>query len=455
MSEEQKPSVHPLLSGRRPIYLAVGATVAGLILLIVFAVLLIRSGDDGEEVQDATPTSALGTLTVATPNVPGEELVVVGVSNGSTISVPVGIPVMLDVVGQQFAVRGEEVPAQGEWLPQISQPTTAIWVYGTVINYVFGLADTAETRALLDRLVPGNLISFASVEGTTYQFTFDSRNVIPTSSSDVFAQTSPGITLVLLGTEGDSRLMVHGRYVVPDASQTDAGTLVELGEPAQIDNLQITVLGTTHLPNDPSAPAGFAFFLIDYELRNLGTTSIDANGLRFSLVDQYGNQYALNALAGQLGNYPLATGAVGAGQLLSATAGYQIPASLNSPSLRWVVEVGGNAGKVEVNLPFSNQQDTQSAIVSILQAEVSLDGTSLLIQGQITNLGLSQLVINTENVSLSSGGTVYLLFANNPGFPWVIEAGQTIPFTVTFQRPQESSALLTILSYPFQLNGLR
>lgn len=455
MSEAQKPPVHPLLSGRRPIYLAIGATVAGLILLVVFAILLIRSGDGGEETQEATPTTALGTLTVATPSFSGEELVVVGVSNGSTISVPVEIPLMLDVAGQSFTVRGEEVPAQGLWQPQISQPTTAVWVYGTVVNYVFGLADTADTRTLLDSLVPGDVMSFAGMEGTVYQFTFDSRDVIPASSADVFAQTSPGITLVLLGTEGDSRLVVHGRYVVPDATQTDAGTLVELGEPAQIDNLQITVLGTTHLPNDPSAPPGFAFLLVDYELRNIGSTPIDPGGLRLSLVDQYGNQYALNVLAGQLGNYPLATSIVGAGQALSATAGYQIPASLSSPSLRWVVEVGGSAGKIEVNLPFSNEQDSQSAIVSILQAEVSLDGTSLLVQGQITNLGLSQLVINTENVSLSSGGTVYLLFANNPGFPWVVEAGQTIPFTVTFQRPQESSVLLNILSYPFQLNGLR
>ncbi|GAB4154870.1 MAG: hypothetical protein Fur0021_21760 [Candidatus Promineifilaceae bacterium] len=445
-----------LLEGRRPIYIAAGVTVLGLILLVVFALLLLRSPDEdnGDQTVEATATlSELGDGG-GLPATPPPDVVVLGISNSATISVTLSTPTTLDIDGRRFGLRAELVTAGERWQPELPNATTAVWVYGTVVNYVIGLADTAEARALLDGLTPGDLISLTTRGGTVSQFTFASRDIVPATSADVFAQNTPGVTLVLLGTEGENRLVVRGRYVVPETSSASASSVVELGETAQLDTLQLTVMGTTHLANEPSAPPGFAFFLVDYELLNVGQQQVDLSRLRLSLIDQFGNQYAVNALAGQFGNHPLASGTLGANQLVAATVGYQIPASLSAPTLRWVAQYGDSPAKVEVNLPF-NRTQTNAAVVTVLQAEVSLDGASLALQGQVTNLGSEQLIVSEQDVSLSSLGTVYLMFANNPAFPWVIDAGQTVPFALTFQRPQESSAILTVLNYPFQLEGLR
>ncbi len=457
MSEEHVSAEPAFLSGRRPIYLAAAAIMLGLLLIVAFAILLLRSGD--EEGRDGSPeataTSELVGPLVTTPGaVPAADVVVVGISSASTISVSLQSPAMLDVAGRRFNLRAESVPAQGRWEPALPGATNAVWVYGTVVNYVVGLADSAENRALLDSLLPGDRITLTSFGGQASEFAFESRNVVPATSPEVFAQSSPGITLVLLGTAGENRLVAHGRYVVPDAGSQSVANLVELGETAQLDNLQLTATGTTHLLDEPGAPPGFAFFLIDFELRNVGAQAIDASRLRLSLIDQLGNQYATNALASQFGRFPLATGVVGAGQSLQATAGYQIPASLSGDTLRWIVQLGDSGSQIEVNVPF-RKTGTNAAIVTVLGAEVSLDGTSLAIQGQVTNLGAEQLVIASENVRLSGGGTVYFLFANNPAFPWVLPSQQSLSFTVTFQRPQEAVAVLEVLNYPFELTGLR
>lgn len=458
MPEDKTSLFDSLLEGRRPIYIAVGVTILGLILLVVFALLLLRSSDEGDGDQTAEATATLSELDSGDigglPATPPPDVVVLGISNSATVSVTLSTPATLDIDGQRFTLRAEAVTTGERWQPELPNAATAVWVYGTVVNYVIGLADTAEARALLDGLTPGDLMSLTTRGGTASQFTFASRDIVPAASADVFAQNSPGLTLVLLGTEGESRLVVRGRYVVPETSNASASSVVELGETAQLDTLQLTVIGTTHLSNEPSAPPGFAFFLVDYELLNVGQQQVELSRLRLSLIDQFGNQYAVNALAGQFGNHPLATGTLGGGQLTAATVGYQIPASLSAPTLRLVAQYGDSPAKVEVNLPFS-RSETNAAVVTVLQAEVSLDGASLALQGQVTNLGSEQLVVTEQDVSLSSLGTVYLMFANNPAFPWVVEAGQTIPFALTFQRPQESSAVLNVLNYPFQLNGLR
>jgi hypothetical protein len=349
------------------------------------------------------------------------------------------------------------VDVTGIWQPVLPAETMGAWVYGTVINYVIGVPDSAANRAMLDGLAPGDLISIVGNDGSVNQFSFDRRDTVQVGSREVFAQNTPGVTLLLIGTSNtDLRLMAHGRYVVPEASAASQSSRVELGETAQLDNFLITVNSTRLLSNGSGAPAGFAYFLIDYALENVGQVAVDAGTLNLLLVDQFGNQYALNPLAAQLGNFPLAQGPIPPGQAIGATAGYQIPAGL-SGGLSWVVVGSGNAGRIEVNLPFGESANNQeSASIALLQGQVSLDGTSLNLQGRATNLSADQpLIIEEKDVSLNSGGTVYLLASTSPGFPWVVGPGQSIEFNVQFQRPFEAEAVFTVLNFPFALNGLR
>ena len=448
----------------RLLYVAVGATVLGLLLLLVFAGLLITGwtpGGDNEEADNTPmPTEIAGT--VLTPNAPFPTSAPavyfdVALNPSTIISVPVDVPMQLDIAGTRFQVQADRVPINGVWQPILLNENSTAWVYGTVVNYVFGLPDSANNRALLDSLIPGDEITLINGNGSVNNFSFDQRDVVESNSSGIFAQNSPGITIALIGTAQTTlRLMAHGQYKVPEASNAGIDNQIEMGETAQLENWLVTANSSSFLYDRPEAPNGFAFFLIDYQLENISQQQLDASSINLLLNDTFGNVYALNPIAVQLGNFPLGQGVVPPGQSINATAGFQIPAGLNSGSLTFVVSVPPNPAKVEIAIPFGGAVNQASnAVVSLSGAEVSLDGTSLVLTGQVTNLGDQPLIIEESDLGLQSGGTIYLLFSTTPGFPWVVGAGQTTPFSVQFQRPAQADAVFTVLSYPFQLNGLR
>jgi hypothetical protein len=307
-------------------------------------------------------------------------------------------------------------------------------------------------------LQPGDEIVMTKGDGSTYTFAVSGRQVVEQSNRDIFAQNTPGITLVLMepgNSTNQQRTVVQGRYVVAETSAEGANPVVEIGETAQLNGLQITVIGASFVFDRPEIPPGFAFYLVDYQIQNTGATAVDTSRLRLVLADQVGNQYALNPTASQLGNNPMLAGLLAAGQTVQATAGYQVPVALNSANLRWVVSHTDTDAEIQVNIPFGAGDEAGQAQITVQQGTVSLDGASLLLVGQITNLGSQPLVVENTDLRLESEGTIHLLLSTNPGFPWVVGPGQTLPFSVTFQRPVGSSAVFSLLNQPFQLNGLR
>jgi hypothetical protein len=374
------------------------------------------------------------------------------------ITITLESPIFLNVAGEQFSVQSTTRVENGVWIPATQNETTAAWAYGYVINYVFGLPDSEENRELLDRLVIGDEIVLRTRGGSTNTFAFSSRELLESSNEDVYAQNSPGVTIILVDNDPDEpRVVARGSYLISDNQAVpEGGRVVELSETAQLENLQITATSVNFLFDRPEIPPGFAFYLIDYQVQNIGSTPIDATELRMVLADDLGNLYALNPTAGQLGNFRLLTGQIAPGQTVAATAGYQIPSNLASLSLRWSVSLNNPDNFIQVNIPFRDAQDSgQQAVVEVQQAQVSLDGTSLVLNGQITNLGEQPLVVNSNNITLSGDGSVYLMLSTNPAFPWVIGPGQTIPYLVTFQRPVGSTAIFRLLNQPFELTGLR
>jgi hypothetical protein len=125
----------------------------------------------------------------------------------------------------------------------------------------------------------------------------------------------PGITLILLGSDGNERLVVRGRYVVSAADDV-MENIVGLAETAQLGNLQISANSTTYIADRAEIPAGFAFFLVDFTIQNVGLTAFDTADLQLGLNDGLGNQYALSPAAGQLGARPPLTGFINANQLV-------------------------------------------------------------------------------------------------------------------------------------------
>ncbi len=456
---ENSSSVETVSSNRR--WIIIGAGVIGFFLVIACSVMatiyFLGRDEEGETSADASPTPFPTVQATLAAGPIGEDTLVVGISDSATISVSLDVPVSLVLGDERFPVRQEVIGADGSWNPQIEGDKTATWVYGTIINYVIGLPDSEANQALLSQLTPGEEMIMTTRGGIDYTFTFNSRDVVARTNLDIFAQTKPGLTVVLLGGEGEERIVVTGRYVVPETSESPRSPVAQLGETAQLEDIQITAVGATYVLDRPESPPGFAFYLVDYQLQNVGLTALNVDTLQFSLLDDFGNQYSLNPVASRLGNFPPYAGFLNSNQMVEATAGYQVPIGLNSTAFNWVVTRNDTGGQLLVNIPFGGSSGTaQSILVTLAQAQISNDLTSLVLAGQVTNPGDQPLLVSEEDVTLRiEDGSVYLLLSTNPSFPWTVGAGQTIQYQVTFQRPSAANAIFELLNQPFQLNNLR
>jgi hypothetical protein len=457
-ADEPQQNFFQELWARRPGLIIAVLLIIVLLLCLSCAALSVAvwqtvTGTDDRAVTEPTPFPEGIGITAAEP-------LVVGISEAETISVTLDLPATLRLGGQTFAVQSQALAADGLWSPQLSDAETAVWVYGTIINYIVGLPASSENRTLLTQLAPGDEVRLTTRGGVDFAFTVDERRTVPVTERQIFAQNRPGITLLLMGDRADGadqRLVVKGSYVVSESPALGASDLVELGETAQLDDLQFTVTGATYLPDRPEVPSGFAFYLVDFEVQNVGLTAVDISQYQFVLRDEIGNQFAPSPVASQLGNYPPLSGFINANQSRQASAGYQIPRGLLSPSLNWIIGRSGSPGQIQVSIPFSGSpQAASGAAVSLQQVEVSEDRTALIITGEVANMGEQPLVISEENITLRSpDGASHLLLSTNPPFPWSIPSGQAIQFRVTYQRPPGDSAIFTVLNQPFQLTGLR
>ena len=450
--EQLNSSLKEILINNRGLAIVAGLLVVGfLAMFMMVMVLLLR--DSGTAGVTPTPFADAGEAEQeAGP-------LVVGISDTDRISVTLDIPVSLGVEGNTFSVRSQKVAADRIWSPTFENMETAVWVYGTIINYVIGVPESDSNRVALEQLAPGDLMQLTTKSGIVHTFTFSSREQILVGNPDVYTQHTPGLTLILVGTEGEERLVVNGRYLVDEAgSSTGGGSAVELGETAQLDDVQITVTGAAYVLDRPEAQPGFAFYLIDYQIQNIGLTALDASRLQFSLLDELGNQYAVSPVAGQLGNHPTLGGFINASQMVLATAGYQIPLGLNSSNVHWLASNTNSGAQLQVTIPFSGgAQAANNAQVTLSQVSVSSDLTNLVLTGQVANLGAQPLSVAETAVSLrTDDGSVFLLLSTNPAFPWTVGPGQAVPFVLTFQRPMTvDTAVFTVLSQPFQLTNLR
>jgi hypothetical protein len=176
------------------------------------------------------------------------------------------------------------------------------------------------------------------------------------------------------------------------------------------------------------------------------------------LMDGLGNQYATNPVASQLGNHPPLGGFLNSSQSQTATAGYQIPIGLNASALSWVASRQDTGGQVQVTIPFnSTGEGALGTDARLIQVEVSPDFTSLILRGEVTNLGDQPLLVAEQDISLKTpDGSAYLILSSNPPFPWAVAANQSLPYSVSYQWPLASdTAIFSVLNQPFQLSGLR
>lgn len=457
--ESQNGSPSSFISGRVPIILIGALLVVSLIAVCVLGYFLFRSMNEGDGIvsQDGDPTpfpQQVGSVNT------GNEPIVYGISDSTTISVTLDMPVELIIKNRSFPIKPQNINTDGAWTPGLNDADSAGWVYGSIINYLLAMQATAGNEELLQSLARGESIVIKTQSGTDLFFEVDSQSMVAVDDQSIFSQLSPGLKLILLETGEEQRLVVDGRFLQsePSSGSGSGEVVVGIGETAQLDELQVTVNGASYIANDPNSPPGFSFFVIDFQIFNVGSTTADISTLQLSLTDEIGNQYVLNPVASQLGaNQPLTGGFLNPGQSLAGSVGYQIPSGLTSASLMMTITDLSSGAKVKVNIPFTGNSAAEFTNISLQSVTVSDDLSSMTLVGQIVNNGEQTIIVAQDDVSLRTpDGASYLLLAVNPPFPWTIAAGQTLVYSVTYQRPATAdTAIFTILNQPFQLTNLR
>ncbi len=459
MSEEsQNGQSSSLLSGRTPIIILSILVVISLVAICGLGYTLLRSTEEEapEDVSgEPTPFPESGGQAPSS-----SDPIVYGISDTSTVSVTLDFPVSLGISGRQLPIQQVTINSDGTWSPPLPNDETAAWVYGSIVNYIFAIRNSDQNRNLMDALVPGAQMILATESGSEVVFEFESSQEVAVNDQSIFQQLTPGMTLVLMGEGGDQRLVARGRHLLTESTGggDNSSSTVGIGETAQLSNMQVTVTNVTFHPDDPNAPPGFSFFVVEFQILNAGTTAVDVSQLQLTLVDEVGNRYALNPVAGRLGeNAPLTGGFLNAGDILPVSVGFQVPDGLVSSSVTMIVVRQDTGDQIGVNIPYSDSNAAQSTSITLQSVTVSDDLANITLAGQISNTGEQTVIVTQEDVTLRTpDGASYILIATNPPFPWTIPAGQTLQYSVTFQMPvNQDTAIFTILNQPFQLDNLR
>ncbi len=462
MSEESQneTSSSSLLSGRLPIILLIGLVVISLMAVCGLGYALFQStGENASDAETAEPTPFPEAGGSAPSGGSESEAIVYGISDSTTVSVTLDAPLALSVGGRSLVVQTVKITPDGTWSPPISGEDTVGWVYGSIVNYIMALTPEGENKALLESLTPGEQMVITTQSGAEFVYEFESSSLVAVNDQSSFTQLTPGLTLVLLEEGEDQRLIANGRFLLTESAggPDNSGSVVGVGETAQLSDVQVTVTGVSYLPNDPNTPPGFAFFVVDFQIFNAGTTAIDVSTLQLTLIDEIGNQYALNPVASRLGEHaPLTGGFLNAGDSLSVSVGYQVPDGLVSTSVTLMVKRTDTGEQVLVNIPFSGSNAVQNTTITIQSVEVAADLASMNLIGQIINNGDQPVVATQGDVWLrTADGASYLMLSTNPAFPWTIPPGQTLQYSVTFQTPVGAdTAVFNVLNQSFQLTNL-
>ncbi len=397
--------------------------------------------------------------TVAESTHPISASLVIAVNN---TPIPPSVPDRLTIGNTVYNVVATRPDSKGVWLYDRNASKTAYWVVGTLINYVMGLPSTDANRAIIKSLQPNDLLILDTSVGTLRYRVTQTETVKSDQLAPLMAQSSPQLTLVLLGESGDRRQMVIAQY-------TDEGTpnsLAPIGVPINLGDVQVTALNTRLLPGSSvGLQADHSYFQVNIRVTSLITHHLDASQFTAVLIDAAGKRYPLSSQGSfAVGGAGWTQGALAPGETLTATAGYEVPSSMPGPRLEWdFATETGSPYQARVSIPYEPLilQPTAApttapvADVQLLNVSISPEGNELRIVGTVRNLTDKFLPVSLRDVSLSSGANLSALNSSLPAFPWSITPGETLAFQLTFARPAGGApAIFTILGQSFQITGL-
>ncbi len=354
-------------------------------------------------------------------------------------------PEQLQLPERSFAVV-PVTPEQGRWPVPAPEHTgnIAVWIHGTVINYVIGLPYTPTTESLLAGLSSAARITLTLDSGAHLIFGAPQAQRIAVDDLTPMAQQQPGLTLVLLGAGQSNRLIVRARYLPEESLATDSKQ--------RVDGLSVVILKSGVVYDEGNT----RYFIVEYQVTNETTGPVDPAFFDLGLESGSGERYALNEEAAARGQYGKLQTAIPAGGSAMGSAGYLIPRD-SQPPLTWVFRADpASANVLRTVLPYEAPQPSP-AQPSVELTTAFADGTRnvIVINGTVRNLGETTLTVTLADVTLTSAAGSSSLMASTPLLPWSIAGGQSQAFELQFSRPTNvPSALLNILGFTFQIEGL-
>ena len=367
------------------------------------------------------------------------------------------IPRKLYVRDRTFEITPIAVP-KGKWVTS-ADTTNGEWVFGSLVNYLVGLPGTQENQDLLQALSEADKITVEKTDGQTLEFKFSSRKTVAPDDKSVFTQQRPGLTLLLLGAEGEQRMVVTADYLVDsEANKAVPSKTVAINTPVDIGSVRVKVLNGRLVENAPGIPVGSAFYLADFTAENIGNDPVNVADFVFELRDYAGQKYKLSDIASKLGPNPPPAGQLLPGLSAPFTSGFEVPSNITGPVLTWGFkpEAAFN-GQATVAVPLVGPTPTpdprSQARVQISQAYFSPDQTELIIVGGIENPTGALITVGESDISLKTPeGVLATLKLPEPAFPWRVAPNDTVNFTLHFSRLPSNQAILTILNNSFKLS---
>ena len=379
------------------------------------------------------------------------------VSSGDA-QVAVSLPISLAVSGKSFPVVAT-LPEENGLSYAPDQRGAAAWVCGAVVNYVVVLDPSPENEALQANLRPGDEIKLHLSSGVVLFFRFTELREVPANDPAVFEQMRPRMTLILEGENDTWKIAVADYVAETEPVEPPSGTLGQPGTPVRVGDAQVTVVRGYADRSGTNVSPGTMIYLVEFSVQNVGTGPLDASNFYMQLQDGVGNEYLLSPVASAAGEHGLPDDQVAPGDTVQATAGYIVPETLAGPSLTWTFSPSpGTDLRVSVSIPYeatSQPVTAAQAEVSITDAFLNGDGDVLLIEGEVRNIGEGPLTVELSDIRLTSSGGMSELRAAAPPLPWTIQPGETQIIELQYTKPDASAALLALLGYSFEIQGLQ
>lgn len=347
---------------------------------------------------------------------------------------------------------------KGNWIPT-AEIERAEWVYGTLVNYVIGLPASQENSDMLQAMSEADEIVIDLSNGQTLTFRYTGRQFVSAGSTDIFAQSRPGLTLVLLGDNNNQRVVVNASYVADsEVGKAVPSSLAQINTPIELGSTKVTVTSARLVYNAPGIEVGKAFYLVDFMVENIGADVIDAADFVFELQDYANQKYRLTEAASALGPNPPPTGQLLPGIAATFTSGFEVPTNVTGPVLVWVFRPNAQfRAQASVAVPLIGPTPTPDPrtklAVQITQAYFNTDQTEMIIVGGAGNPGGVPITVSAADISLSTlDGVFAVIRSSEPPLPFNVGPGQSLSFTLRFSRLPGAAAILKVLLASFELN---